>query len=199
LLELKNPAKYGVVKRDSESVSRTICSDCGNIDVVRLHHIGESPYAERGLHLIEVFVLPRIPAMNVLIVDDTAMVRVLVKRNLIALGLRAEEILEAEDGEKGLARFKTFQCRGIITDMRMPVMDGLEFVKEVRKLDCEVPIVMLTSANDREDVVAAIESGVNDYLIKPFAPGDIKKKLRKMLAQMQQLADPQKQLTTCGL
>jgi two-component system, chemotaxis family, chemotaxis protein CheY len=123
--------------------------------------------------------------MNVLIVDDSAMTRVILKRNLISVGVREEQIFEAENGEQGLARFETFHCRAVITDWRMPVMDGLTFVKELRKRDSEVPIIMLTAANERGDVVAAIESGVTDYLIKPFAAADMRKKLLTMLARMQ--------------
>ena len=124
--------------------------------------------------------------MNILIVDDTAMVRIMLERNLMTLGVPEEEIFQAENGEKGLERFTTFHCRAIITDMRMPVMDGLAFVKAVRKLDAKVPIIMLTSASERGDVVAAVESGVNDYLLKPFAAGDMGKKLLKMLSQMKE-------------
>jgi two-component system chemotaxis response regulator CheY len=125
------------------------------------------------------------PAMNILIVDDTALVRLILKRNLMALGVREEEIFQAEDGEKGLACFKTFGCRGIVTDLRMPVMDGVTFVQEVRKLDSQVPIIMLTSANEREEVMAAVESGVTDYLIKPPTAAAMQKKLLKMLAQIE--------------
>jgi two-component system chemotaxis response regulator CheY len=131
--------------------------------------------------------------MNVLVVDDTAMIRVIVRRNLIALGVREDNIFLAKDGEDGLALFTTFHCRGIITDLRMPVMDGLTFVEEIRKRDAQVPIIMLTSANGREDFQAAIESGVNDYLIKPFTSADIKIKLRKMLSRMKE-----KPLASCG-
>ena len=125
----------------------------------------------------------RNPRMNVLIVDDSAMTRVLLKRNLVAVGVREHEIIEAENGEKGLARFENFECRAVITDWRMPVMDGLEFVKELRKRNTQIPIIMLTAANERADVVAAIESGITDYLIKPFSPADMRKKLQTMLAR----------------
>ncbi len=123
--------------------------------------------------------------MNILIVDDTALVRLILKRNLMALGVREEEIFQAEDGEKGLACFKAFGCCGIVTDLRMPVMDGVTFVQEVRKLDSQVPIIMLTSANEREEVMAAVESGVTDYLIKPPTAAAMQKKLVKMLAQIE--------------
>ncbi len=119
--------------------------------------------------------------MSVLIVDDSTMIRVILKRNLIAIGVPEQEIYQAENGEKALARFLSFQCDGIVTDLRMPVMDGLTFVREVRKRNASVPIIAISSANDRENVMAAIESGVNDYLIKPFAVDDIRKKLQRLV------------------
>ena len=122
--------------------------------------------------------------MNILIVDDTPLTRVILKRTLMALGVREEEIFQAGNGEKGLACFEAFCCRGVITDWRMPVMDGLTFVKELRKRDSQAPIIMLTAANDRADVVTAIEAGVNDYLIKPFTAEDMRKKLLKMLSKI---------------
>jgi two-component system, chemotaxis family, chemotaxis protein CheY len=134
--------------------------------------------------------------MSVLIVDDSVIIRVILERNLIGLGVPEHEIYQAENGEKGLARFVSFRCDGIVTDLRMPVMDGLTFVREVRKLNATVPIVAVTSANDRENVVAAIESGVNDYLIKPFAAGDVRKKLQRLLewSQNQTACRPNPQL-----
>lgn len=119
--------------------------------------------------------------MSVLIVDDSAMVRVILKRNFMSLGVPEHEIYQAENGEKGLARFTSLPCDSIVTDLHMPVMDGLTFVREIRKLNATVPIVAVSSANDRENVTAAIQAGVNDYLIKPFAAGDVRKKLQKLL------------------
>jgi DNA-binding response OmpR family regulator len=123
--------------------------------------------------------------MNILIVDDSAMIRVILKRNCLGIGIREDEIYQAENGEQGLARFKSFRCDAVITDLRMPVMDGLTFVRELRKLTSEVPIIAVSSANDRENVVAAIQSGVNDYLIKPFAAEDCRKKLQRLIERAQ--------------
>jgi CheY-like chemotaxis protein len=119
--------------------------------------------------------------MSILIVDDWAMTRVILKRNCLAIGVREHEIYQAENGEKALACFVNFRCDAIITDLRMPVMDGLTLVREIRKLNAHVPIVAVTAANDRENVLAAIESGVNDYLIKPFATDDVRQKLQRLL------------------
>jgi two-component system chemotaxis response regulator CheY len=63
----------------------------------------------------------------------------------------------------------------------MPVMDGLTLVKEIRKLNSSVPIVMVTSQAEREHVIAAIQAGANDYLVKPFSPAEVKKKLMALI------------------
>jgi two-component system chemotaxis response regulator CheY len=120
--------------------------------------------------------------MKVLIVDDTTMVRVVLRRWCINLGLNEDDILEAENGQRALSRFETSSPDAVITDWSMPVMDGLTLVQEIRKRNSTVPIVMVTSQAERDQVVAALEAGINDYLVKPFSPTDIKKKLSKLFA-----------------
>jgi two-component system chemotaxis response regulator CheY len=120
--------------------------------------------------------------MKVLIVDDTTLVRVVLRRWCLALGLRNEDIVEAENGQTALNRFVTCLPDAVITDWSMPVMDGLTLVKEIRKRDSRVPIIMVTSQAEREHVIAAIEAGANDYLVKPFSPAEIKKKLLALVA-----------------
>src|ERR1700722_15467772 len=102
--------------------------------------------------------------MKVLIVDDTTLVRVVLRRWCLALGLRNEDIVEAENGQTALNRFVTCLPDAVITDWSMPIMDGLTLVKEIRKRDSRVPIIMVTSQAEREHVIAAIEAGANDYL-----------------------------------
>ncbi len=124
--------------------------------------------------------------MKLLLVDDSVIGRVVVHRNCIAVGFQDDEIVQAENGQTALQRFERSGCDGVITDWSMPVMDGLAFVKELRKRDQQIPILMFTASCRREDVIAAIEAGANDYLVKPFAPGDLQKKLRKLMALMKQ-------------
>jgi two-component system, chemotaxis family, chemotaxis protein CheY len=124
--------------------------------------------------------------VKLLIVDDSVIGRVVVHRQCLAVGLRDDEIAQAENGQTALQRFERAPCDGIVTDWSMPVMDGLTFVKEVRKRNLQIPILMFTASCRRDDVVAAIEAGATDYLVKPFAPGDLQKKLRKLLAFMKQ-------------
>jgi two-component system chemotaxis response regulator CheY len=96
--------------------------------------------------------------------------------------LRNEDIVEAENGQTALNRFVTCSPDAVITDWSMPVMDGLALVQEIRKRDSRVPIVMVTSQAERQHVIAAIEAGANDYLVKPFSAVEIKKKLSALIA-----------------
>jgi two-component system, chemotaxis family, chemotaxis protein CheY len=123
--------------------------------------------------------------VKLLIVDDSAIGRVVVQRNCLGVGLREDEIVHAENGQSALQRFDRDPCDAIVTDWHMPVMDGLTLVREIRKRDPHVPILMFTASCSRDEVVAAVEAGANDYLVKPFAPGDLQRKLRKLLALVQ--------------
>jgi two-component system, chemotaxis family, chemotaxis protein CheY len=120
--------------------------------------------------------------MKVLLVDDTTLVRVVLRRWCQTLGLREEDILEAENGQTALARFDLSSPDAVITDWSMPVMDGLTLVQEIRKRNSSVPIVMVTSQAERQHVIAAIQAGANDYLVKPFSPVEIRKKLASLLS-----------------
>jgi two-component system, chemotaxis family, chemotaxis protein CheY len=120
--------------------------------------------------------------MKVLIVDDTTLVRVVLRRWCLTLGLRNEDIVEAENGQTALNRFVTCSPDAVITDWSMPVMDGLALVQEIRKRDSRVPIVMVTSQAERQHVIAAIEAGANDYLVKPFSAAEIRRKLFALIA-----------------
>ncbi len=128
--------------------------------------------------------------VKLLIVDDSAIGRVVVQRTCLTVGLKVEDILFADNGQTALQRFERTACDAIVTDWHMPVMDGLTLVKEIRKRNARVPILMFTASCRREEVVAAIEAGANDYLVKPFAPGDLQRKLRKLLASITQVEAP---------
>jgi two-component system, chemotaxis family, chemotaxis protein CheY len=123
--------------------------------------------------------------MKLLLVDDSVIGRVITVRQCLAVGFHEDEIAQAENGLTALRRCESEKYDAIITDWSMPVMDGLSFVKEIRKHDQDVWILMFTASCRREDVVAAVEAGANDYLVKPFAPGDLKRKLCKLLASTQ--------------
>jgi len=115
--------------------------------------------------------------MRVLLVDDSGTMRTIQKRCLNKLGI--EDIIEAEDGVQALQYFQQGQYDIVLTDWNMPHMDGLTLLKELRQLNRDIPIIMITTEAERARVVLAIQSGVSDYLVKPFTPEGLKEKLEK--------------------
>ncbi len=115
--------------------------------------------------------------MRVLLVDDSGTMRTIQKRCLSKLGI--EDVVEAEDGVQALQFFGAGQFDIVLTDWNMPNMDGLTLLKELRVLNREIPIIMITTEAERARVVLAIQSGVSDYLVKPFTPEGLKEKLEK--------------------
>lgn len=105
--------------------------------------------------------------LKVLVVDDEARMRKLVRDFLVRKGY---EVLEAEDGEQAVDLFfSTRQIALIILDVMMPKMDGWEVVREIRK-ESKVPIIMLTAKSDERDEELGFDLGVDDYVSKPFSP-----------------------------
>ena len=115
--------------------------------------------------------------MRVLVVDDSAAMRTIIKRVLGALDV--QEITEAGDGAEALVLFDQSEFDLILSDWVMPKMDGLEFLKEVRKRNPTVPFLMVTTEAERARVISAIQAGVSDYVVKPFTVEVLKSKLGK--------------------
>ena len=105
--------------------------------------------------------------VKVLVVDDEARMRKLVRDFLTIKGYK---VLEAEDGEQAVnIFFKDKEIELIILDVMMPKMDGWEVCKTVRQYS-QVPIVMLTARSDERDELLGFELGVDEYISKPFSP-----------------------------
>lgn len=114
--------------------------------------------------------------MKVLVVDDSAVMRKIVIKALIEGG--HTDVVEAGDGKDALSKIDDVDF--ILTDWNMPVMDGLTFVKEVRKTK-SIPIVMVTTEGGQKEVLEALKYGVNDYIVKPFTPKVLLGKLESVL------------------
>lgn len=106
--------------------------------------------------------------MKVLIVDDTGAQRFIIKKIFLDSGIAAGEISEAENGQKALDKVMEQDFSLIIVDWNMPVMDGLEFLIEVRKIGKSTPIIMVTSENEKSKVNEALSAGANHFMTKPF-------------------------------
>ncbi|WP_339728633.1 response regulator [uncultured Gimesia sp.] len=115
--------------------------------------------------------------MKVLLVDDSGTMRTIQKRCLSKLGI--ENVTEAEDGVQALEIFQNSTFDIVLSDWNMPNMDGLELLKEIRQLNKEIPVIMITTEAERARVVTAIQAGVSDYLVKPFTPDSLKSKLER--------------------
>lgn len=118
--------------------------------------------------------------MKFLVVDDSATMRRIVINSLDRIGY--SQVVEAADGDEALRKFDgSIGC--VITDWNMPKMSGLELVKALRARPDgrQVPILMVTTRSVREDIVTAIQAGVNNYIVKPFTPQVLKEKLSAIL------------------
>ncbi len=117
--------------------------------------------------------------MKILVVDDSAIMRRLIAKQLNAHGY--DDIVEAGDGAEAISKLEGIDL--ILTDWNMPVMNGLEFVKAVRAIPAmgNVPIMMITTEGARDEVIEALKSGVNEYLVKPFTSPDLLDKVKKLI------------------
>jgi two-component system, chemotaxis family, chemotaxis protein CheY len=119
---------------------------------------------------------------NILIVDDSSTMRKIISRSLRQAGLPVDEVFEAGDGIEGLSVIASGKSIDLIlSDINMPNMDGLEFVKMVRGNGNKTPIVMITTEGGEEIIQQAIDSGASDSIKKPFTPEQLQEKLGGLL------------------
>ena len=120
---------------------------------------------------------------RVLIVDDSSVMRKIVERTLRQAGLELEEVLEANDGAEGLAILQEKTVDLILSDINMPTMDGLEFVRQLQLLENVkgVPVVMITTEGSEARVVEAITIGARAYIRKPFTADQLKERVTPLL------------------
>ncbi len=118
---------------------------------------------------------------SIITVDDSSTMRRIIKNTLQKLGF--ENVLEAGNGIEAFEVMAKNEVDMIITDWNMPEMDGLTFVKTLRQKDQykEVPILMITTEAAKEDILTALKSGVNNYVVKPFTPDTLQEKVFKLL------------------
>ena len=120
--------------------------------------------------------------MKILVVDDERAVRESLRR---ALELEGYEIELAADGQEALHRLEAngdaAQPDAVILDVLMPVMDGLEVCRRLRRAGNRVPVLMLTARDEIENRVAGLDAGADDYVTKPFALEELVARVRALL------------------
>ncbi len=121
--------------------------------------------------------------LNVLIVDDSSVMRKIVDRTLRQAGLKVKEVFEASNGMEALARLQQTRVDLILSDINMPAMDGLELVRQIQGVENArgVPIVMITTEAGEARVMQAITNGAKGYIRKPFTPDQIRERVIPLL------------------
>lgn len=116
---------------------------------------------------------------HILIVDDSAVIRKVARR--ILEGLRFETS-EAEDGQQGLERCQARMPDAVLLDWNMPVMDGYEFLRALRRMPAgnQPKVVFCTTENDVASIARAIHAGADEYIMKPFDREIITAKLQEV-------------------
>ena len=120
---------------------------------------------------------------RVLIVDDSSVMRKIVGRSLRQAGLEVLDILEASNGSEALSLARENSLDLILSDINMPLMDGLEFVRQLRSIEAaqHIPVVMITTEAGEGHVVEALSLGASGYIRKPFTPEQIKERVIPLL------------------
>jgi len=122
---------------------------------------------------------------NLLIVDDSSVVRKIIRRTVLSTQIPIGEIYEAGDGEEALALLKEKPVDAVLTDLNMPKMTGRELLTAIKadpKL-AHLPVMLITTETRVEDVVDAVNKGAMGYIKKPFTPADIENQLSPFLSR----------------
>jgi two-component system chemotaxis response regulator CheY len=117
--------------------------------------------------------------VRTLIVDDSSVMRKIVERALRQAGLDPLVVHEAGSGIEGLDLLRAKRVDLIVSDINMPSMDGLEFLRQLRaqNLAVGVPVVMITTESSEEHVKQAIQAGARGYIRKPFTAEQVKERV----------------------
>lgn len=121
---------------------------------------------------------------SVLIVDDSSVMRKIVERALRQAGLDLTRVMEAGSGREGLEALEREKVDLIVSDINMPGMDGLEFLRQLqsRALAPGTPVVMITTESGEDHVREALAAGAQGYIRKPFTPDQVRDRVLPLLA-----------------
>jgi two-component system KDP operon response regulator KdpE len=124
---------------------------------------------------------------TLLIVDDEVQIRRLLRVTLEACGFG---VREASTGAEGLSEAASICPEGVILDLGLPDVDGLEVLRRLREWS-QIPVLVLTVRDTEDDKIAALDAGADDYLTKPFGGRELVARLRAIMRRMRGLADPE--------
>jgi two-component system, chemotaxis family, chemotaxis protein CheY len=118
--------------------------------------------------------------MDILVVDDASTMRRIVRGLLRELSLK--NIREAENGSDALEELRRKKADLVISDWNMPQMTGIELLRAIRSDNGlkDVPVLMVTAEAKKENIMEAVQAGVNNYIVKPFSAETLQEKLNKI-------------------
>jgi two-component system chemotaxis response regulator CheY len=119
-------------------------------------------------------------SLKIMLVDDSGTMRKIEKMSLAKIGY--DQVTEAINGVDALAKLKDGKPDLFLVDWNMPEMNGLQFVGAVRSTPelKDIPIIMLTTVNTQDEIMAVMKAGANDFLNKPFTPEALQEKISKI-------------------
>lgn len=120
------------------------------------------------------------PGQTLLIVDDDAQVRELLNFYFLKAGFT---VVEAADGGEAIQKIAQAKPSLVILDVMMPVLDGIEVCRQIRRFS-QVPIIMLTACGEDEDRIMGLELGADDYVTKPFNPRELVARVNAVLRRV---------------
>lgn len=116
---------------------------------------------------------------KILVVDDAAFMRVRAAKVLQDNG---HEVVQAENGLEAVKQYVEWHPDAVLMDITMPEMDGLAALKEIRKIDPNARVAMVTAMGQQGIVMEALKAGAKDFVLKPFQPDRVLAALQKLLA-----------------
>ena len=121
-------------------------------------------------------------AKQILLVDDDKNTRILLTEFLSTMGYR---VLEAKDAKEAMKSVEISSIDLVMTDLKMPGMDGIELTRAIRRMEPDLPIIVYSAYRFIDTAPAALKAGANEYLAKPFLQNKIKQTVERLLKEQE--------------
>ena len=118
-------------------------------------------------------------AKKVLICDDAAFMRMMIKNVLVKGGYNV--VGEAENGAKAVEKYKELSPDLVLMDITMPEMDGIQALKEIKKIDGGAKVIMCSAMGQQAMVIESIQAGAKDFIVKPFQEDRVIEAVKKAI------------------
>lgn len=130
---------------------------------------------------------------RIIVADDSKAMRILL-RQIIDQNNITPYVEEAENGKEVITKLKEFKPDLVVLDLKMPEMDGLETIKEIKRLEPSTEILVISSSSSKYDTIDAIGFGASDYIVKPFDRNLVGFRIVKMLREKANTDQSKKQV-----